>query len=49
MYQDVLCHQNYAELVVASFSHQIQSEYCDGNKYVSIKNIQLEHFSAKYQ
>ena len=30
-YQDVLCCFDYAEIVVASFSHQIQSEYYGGN------------------
>ena len=32
--------------VVASFAHQIQSEYYDGNISVSIEGISLEHFSV---
>ena len=44
--QDVLCHRDYAERVVASFAHQIQSEYYSGNISVSIEDIVLEHFSA---
>ena len=44
-----MCHKYYAELVVASFSHKIQSEYYDGNSYVSIEGIALEHFSATYK
>ena len=34
--QNVLCHRDYSERVVASFSHQIQSEYYFRNRYVSI-------------
>ena len=44
--QDVLCCHDYDEIVVASFGHQIRSEYYDGNRYVSIEGIALEHFSA---
>ena len=44
--QDMLCLCGYAERVVASFSHQIQSEYYGGNIYVSIEGIALEHFIA---
>ena len=44
--QDMLCRPDFAERVVASFSHQIQSEYYGGNRYVSIEVIALEHFSA---
>ena len=40
-----MCHCDYVERVVASFSHQIQSEYCGGNRYVSIEGISLESFS----
>ena len=42
-YQDVLCCQDYAEHVLASFAHQIQSEYYGGNKYLYIEGIVLEH------
>ena len=42
----MLCCRDYAERVVASFSHQIQSEYYGGNISVSIEGIPLEHFSA---
>ena len=45
-FQDVLCRRDYAERVVASFSHQIQSEYYGGNIFVSIEVIALEIFSA---
>ena len=37
---------DYSESLVASFAHQIQSEYYGGNRSVSIKGIALEHFSA---
>ena len=43
--QDVLCRRDYAEIVVASFAHQIQYEYYGGNISVSIEGIALEHFS----
>ena len=33
-------------MIVASFSHQIQSEYYGGNRLVSNKGILLEHFNA---
>ena len=42
----MLCRRDYSERVVASFPHQIQSEYYGGNRTVSIKGITLEHFSA---
>ena len=42
----MLCHRDYTERVVASFAHQIQSEYNGGNLSVSIKGISLKHFSA---
>ena len=45
-YQYVFWHRYYAERVVASFTQQIQSEYYDGNIYVSIEGIALEHFST---
>ena len=34
--KDMMCRRDYAERVVASFSHEIQSEYYVGNKYVFI-------------
>ena len=46
LFQDVLCHHDYAERVVASFANKIQSEYYGGNRSVSIEVIALEHFSA---
>ena len=39
LYQDVLYFRDYAERVVANFSHQIQSEYYVGNISVSIEGI----------
>ena len=47
--QDVLCRRDYAECVVAIFAQQIQSEYYDGNRSVSIEGIDLEKLSATYQ
>ena len=44
--QDVLCCHDYAKMVVASFSNQIQSEYYGVNRSFSIEGIELEHFSA---
>ena len=49
LFQDVLCHRDYADRVVASFSNQIQSQYYVGNRSVSIEGIALEHFSAAPQ
>ena len=49
LFQDFLCRRYYADRVVAGFSNQIQSEYCGGNRYVSIEGIALEHFSAAPQ
>ena len=46
LFQYVLCRRAYAERVVASFANQIQYEYYGGNRYVSIKGISLQHFSA---
>ena len=46
LFQDFLCRSDYAERLVASFSHQIQSEYYGGNISVYIEDITLEHFSA---
>ena len=40
--QDGLCHCDYAEHVVASFSHQIKSEYYVGNIMVSLEGITME-------
>ena len=45
-FKDVLCRCDYVDGVVASFPHQIQSEYYGGNRSVSIEGIALEHFSA---
>ena len=45
-FQNVLCCWDYAERLVASFSHQIKSEYYSVNRYVSIEIIALENFSA---
>ena len=45
--QDVLCRRDYDDRVVASFSHQIKSEYYGRNISVSIELIVLDHFSAK--
>ena len=44
LFQDVICHRDYAERLVASFANQIQSEYCCGNISVSIEGIALKHF-----
>ena len=43
--QDVLSCCDYAEIVVASFAHQMQSEYYDVNISVSIEGIALDQFS----
>ena len=45
-FQNVLCRRDYAERVVASFAHQIQSTYYGGNRYVSIEVIALENFNS---
>ena len=42
----MLCCCDYTKRVVASFAHQIQSEYYGNNRYVSIEGILLGHFSA---
>ena len=42
----MLCRRDYAEKVVASFAHQIQSEYYGSNRSVSIEGIVLEQFNA---
>ena len=39
LFQDVLCCRDYADRVVASFYHQIQSEYYGGNRSMSIEVI----------
>ena len=44
-FQDVVCCHDYAERVIYSSAHQIQSEYYTGNRYVPIGDITLEHFS----
>ena len=49
LFQYVLCRRDYAERVVASFANQIQYEYYDGNRSMSIEGIALEHFSAAPQ
>ena len=45
-FQYVLCCRDYAEMVVARFSKQIEKKYYGGNISVSIEDIVLEHFSA---
>ena len=40
---------DYSERLVASFAHQIKSEYCGNNRYLSIEGIAFEHFSAPTQ
>ena len=40
-YHNVLWHWDYAECVVDSFAHQIQSEYYSGDICVSIEGIVL--------
>ena len=42
----MLCSRDYSERVVASFSHQIQLEYYDGNISMPVEDIALENFSA---
>ena len=44
-FQNVLCNCDYTEQVVASLEHQIQSKCYDGNIFVSIEGIDLNHFS----
>ena len=46
LFQDVLCHSDYAERIVAIFANKIQSEYYGVNRSVSIEGIELEHFST---
>ena len=38
-------HHDYAEILVYSLAHQIQSKYYGGNRSVYIEGIALEHFS----
>ena len=45
-FQNVLYSRDYAEMVVAGFAHQIQSEYYGGNNSVYIWGISLEYLSA---
>ena len=45
----MLCRCDYAERLVASFYHEIKSEYYGGHRSVSIKGIVLEYFSALTQ
>ena len=42
----MLCCCEYDERIVASFDHQIQSEYYGGNRPVSIECITMGYFSA---
>ena len=42
----MLCSCDYADRIVASFPHQIKSEYYGGNISISIEVIALEHLSA---
>ena len=42
----MFCRRDYAESLVASFTHQTQSEYSGVNRSVSIEGIALENFSA---
>ena len=44
-----LCCRDYAEKLVASLAHQIQSKYYGVNRYVSFEGIALEHFSSNKQ
>ena len=44
LFQDVLCCRDYTERAVASFNHQIKSEYYGGNRTFSIQGIALERF-----
>ena len=46
LFQYVLCRCDSDERSVASFSHQIKSEYYGANISVSLEGIALEHFSA---
>ena len=46
LFQDMFCCRDYSKEVVASFSHQIQSEYYVGNISVSIEGIALENLRA---
>ena len=48
-FQDVLCCRDFSKIVVASFAHQIKSEYYGVNQYLSIEGISMEHFSAPIQ
>ena len=43
----VLCCRYYDERLVASFVHQMQSEYYCGNRSMFIEGIALEHFGEK--
>ena len=47
--QDMLCRRDHVERVVASFAHQIQSEYYGGNQSIYIEVTLLYHFSAPTQ
>ena len=42
----VLCRHDYADRIVSSFSNKIQPGYYDGNWYIPIEGIALEHFRA---
>ena len=45
-FQDVICWRDYDDMVVSSFSNQIQSEYYGENRSMSIEVIALGHFST---
>ena len=48
-FQYVLCCCYYAERVLASFAHQIKSEYYGGNISMFIEDIVLDGFNASTQ
>ena len=45
-FQHILCRRYYADCVISSFAHQIQSEKYAGNQCIFIEFILLERFSA---
>ena len=46
LFLDVICCSDYAERLVASFYHKIQSEYYCVNRSMYIEGFALENFSA---
>ena len=46
LFQDFLCHLDYAERVVETFDNQIQSKLYGVNRSVYIEGIASEKFSA---